>query len=33
MYCHNNQLESHGSDHSANKLEYNGWYTYSLIGG
>jgi hypothetical protein len=24
MYCHNNQLESHGSDHSANKLEYNG---------
>ncbi len=33
MYCHNNQLESHGSDHSANKLEYNGWYTYSPIGG
>ncbi len=21
MYCHNNQLESHGSDLSANKLE------------
>jgi hypothetical protein len=32
MYCHNNQLESHGSDPSANKLEYNGWYTYSWIG-
>jgi hypothetical protein len=24
MYCHNNQLESHGNDSSANKLEYNG---------
>jgi hypothetical protein len=23
MYCHNNQLESHGNDPSANKLEYN----------
>ncbi len=33
MYCHNNQLESHGNDSSANKLEYNGWYTYSWIGG
>jgi len=33
MYCHNNQLESHGNDPSANKLEYNWWYTYSWIGG
>jgi len=24
MYSHNNQLESHGNDLSANKLEYNG---------
>jgi hypothetical protein len=24
MYYHNNQLESHDSDPSANKLEYNG---------
>ncbi len=28
MYFHNNQLESHGSDPSANKLKYNGGYIY-----